>query len=67
MYNLGFKTTQNVTPKPGEPDPDPTPNPGPDPDGPTPGTDQPEDLSKGQNLVLKVNDNWETIHQLELD
>lgn len=60
MYNLGVKTNQDTKPEPGNPDPDPTPN-------PNPGTDDPEDLSKGQNLVLKVNDNWETIHQLGIE
>lgn len=63
MYNLGVKTSN------GTPDPDPsnpTPKPDPDPDKPKPGTDQPEDLSKSQNLILKVNDNWEAIHKLEL-
>lgn len=60
MYNLGVKTNQDTKPEPGNPDPDPTPN-------PNPGTDKPEDLSKGQNLVLKVNDNWETIHQLVIE
>lgn len=63
MYNLGVKTSN------GTPDPDPTnPTPKPDPDKPTPdpGKDQPEDLTKSQNLILKVNDNWEAIHQMEL-
>lgn len=63
MYNLGVKTSN------GTPDPDPsnpTPKPDPDPDKPKPGTDQPEDLSKSQNLILKVNDNWEAIHQMVL-
>ena len=32
-----------------------------------PGTDIPEDLSKGQNLILKVNDNWELIHKMEVE
>lgn len=32
-----------------------------------PGTDIPEDLSKGQNLILKVNDNWELIHKMEIE
>lgn len=31
------------------------------------GTDEPEDLSKGQNLILQVNDNWELIHQMEVE
>lgn len=59
MYNLGVKTSHTeVDPT----DPDPT-----DPTDPTPGENEPEDLSKGQNLILKVNDNWEAIHNLELD
>lgn len=65
MYNLGVKTSNGTTdPDPSNPDPDPDP----DPDKPTPdpGTDQPEDLSKSQNLILKVNDNWEAIHKMEL-
>lgn len=63
MYNLGVKTSN------GTPDPDPTnPTPKPDPDKPTPdpGKDEPEDLTKSQNLILKVNDNWEAIHKLVL-
>lgn len=32
-----------------------------------PDTDEPEDLSKGQSLILKVNDNWELIHQMEVE
>ena len=67
MYNLGVKVNQNTKPEPGNPDPDPDPTPGPDPETPDPGKDDPEDLSKGQNLVLKVNDNWETIHQLGIE
>ena len=60
MYNLGVKTSNGTTT-----DPDPS-NPTPDPDKPDPGKDQPEDLTKSQNLILKVNDNWEAIHQMEL-
>lgn len=67
MYNIGVKVDQNIKPEPGKPDPNPDPTPDPDPDKPNPGTDEPEDLSKGQNLVLKVNDNWETIHQLGIE
>lgn len=52
MYTLGEKDENN----PGKEDPD-VPGPG----------DQPEDLSKGQNLILKVNDQWEAIHKLILD
>lgn len=64
MYNLGVKTSTGTTTTP-----DPT-NPTPDPEDPKPtpdpGKDEPEDLSKSQNLILKVNDNWEAIHQMEL-
>lgn len=63
MYNLGVKTSTGTTPDPSNPDPKPT---DPDPDKPKPGTDQPEDLTKSQHLILKVNDNWEAIHQMEL-
>lgn len=67
MYNLGVKTSTGTTtpPDPSNPDPDPDPN-KPDPDKPKPGTDEPEDLTKSQNLILKVNDNWEAIHKLVL-
>lgn len=63
MYNLGVKTSTGTTPDPSNPDPKPT---DPDSDKPKPGTDQPEDLTKSQNLILKVNDNWEAIHQMVL-
>lgn len=63
MYNLGVKTSNGTT----DPDPsNPTPDPDPDKPTPDPGTDEPEDLSKSQNLILKVNDNWEFIHKMEL-
>lgn len=65
MYNLGVKTSTGTTTPPDPSNPDPDPN-KPDPDKPKPGTDQPEDLTKSQNLILKVNDNWEAIHQMEL-
>lgn len=55
MYNLGVKTSTGTTTTP-----DPS-NPTPDP-----GKDEPEDLTKSQNLILKVNDNWEAIHKMEL-
>lgn len=65
MYNLGVKTSTGTTttPDPSNPTPDPDPDPKPTPD---PGKDEPEDLSKSQNLILKVNDNWEAIHKMEL-
>lgn len=65
MYNLGVKTSTGTTttPDPSNPTPDPNPDPKPNPE---PGIDEPEDLSKSQNLILKVNDNWEAIHKMEL-
>lgn len=65
MYNLGVKTSTGTTttPDPSNPTPDPKPDPKPTPD---PGKDEPEDLTKSQNLILKVNDNWEVIHKLVL-
>lgn len=65
MYNLGVKTSTGTTttPDPSNPTPDPKPDPKPTPD---PGKDEPEDLTKSQNLILKVNDNWEAIHQMVL-
>lgn len=65
MYNLGVKTSNGTTTPPDPSNPDPDPN-KPDPDKPDPGKDQPEDLTKSQNLILKVNDNWEVIHKLVL-
>lgn len=62
MYNLGVKPSNGGTTDPDPSNPDPEPKP--DPDKPDP--DKPEDLSKSQNLILKVNDNWEAIHQMEL-
>lgn len=62
MYNLGVKPSNGANPDPSNPDPEPKPDP--DPDKPDP--DKPEDLSKSQNLILKVNDNWEAIHQMVL-
>ena len=64
MYYLGVKTSNG---SPSDPDPSkPTPDPDPDKPTPDPGKDEPEDLTKSQNLILKVNDNWETIHKLVL-
>lgn len=38
-----------------------------DPDKPVPGTDEPTDLSKIQNVVIRVNDNWEAMHHMSID
>ena len=67
LYSLGLKTKDiegGGDPDPENPDPDPKPNP--DPDGGDP-EDQPEDLSKGQDLLINVNDNWEIIHNMVID
>lgn len=69
LYSLGMKTTDiedGVDPDPSNPDPDPKPNPDPDGGGKNP-EDQPEDLSKGQDLLINVNDNWEIIHNMVID
>lgn len=65
MYSVGMKAENTV---PGEPTPDPE-KPKPDPVIPTePGKDEkPADLSKGQDLIIYVNDNWEVIHDMEID
>lgn len=63
LYGIGTRMYDNpsnpgVDPNPGDPDPDPTPeNP----------NDKPESLNNKQELVLKVNDNWEVIHGMELE
>lgn len=38
----------------------------PDPETPVPG-DTPTDLSKIQNVVIRVNDNWEALHHMSID
>lgn len=63
LYGIGTRMNDNpsdpgVDPDPEDPDPDPNPE---DPD------DKPESLNNKQELVLKVNDNWEVIHGMELD
>lgn len=68
LYSLGLKTTNiegGEDPDPSNPDKPVDPKPEPDPD-PNP-EDKPEDLSKGQDLLLNVNDNWEIIHNMVID
>lgn len=71
LYSLGLKTTNIEDGKdPSDPETpvDPKPNPDPDPDGGGKNPeDQPEDLSKGQDLLINVNDNWEIIHNMVID
>ncbi len=63
LYGIGTRMNDQA---------DPT-NPGKDPDPevpgetPNPDKDQPESLNNKQELVLKVNDNWEVIHGMELE
>lgn len=55
LYGIGKKTAEgNGTDKE---DPDE------EPDGP----DNPQDLTTKQDILLQVNDNWEMIHQMEVD
>lgn len=61
LYGIG--TRMNDEANPTDPGVDPDPDPNPDPDDP----DKPESLNNKQELVLKVNDNWEVIHGMELD
>lgn len=62
VYSLGLKA-QDTDDGPVDPtDPD-TPDPKPEPDD----DDEPSDLSVGQNLLINVNDQWEIIHQMEID
>lgn len=59
LYGIGTRMNDQANPnKPGT-DPEPT-----DPENPD---DKPESLNNKQELVLKVNDNWEVIHGMELD
>lgn len=63
LYSVGSKGLNLDPDDSGDPtNPDPKPDPDPDTDG-----DKPEDLSKGQDLLINVNDNWEIIHQMEID
>lgn len=53
--------------KPTDPDPDPTDPTDPDNPNPDPDVDDPESLDNKQYLTVKVNDNWEIIHGMELE
>lgn len=54
LYSVGTKSTEN-------------PSEGTDPEDPTPDTEDPADLATKQDLMLQVNDNWELIHNMEID
>ena len=58
LYGIGTRINDEADPEQPGVDPDPDPE---DPD------DKPESLNNKQELVLKVNDNWEVIHGMELD
>lgn len=58
LYGIGTRMNDQADPEQPGVDPDPDPD---DPD------DKPESLNNKQELVLKVNDNWEVIHGMELD
>lgn len=58
LYGIGTRMNDEADPEQPGVDPDPEPE---DPD------DKPESLNNKQELVLKVNDNWEVIHGMELD
>lgn len=51
LYGIGTRTLDNPT-EGGKPEP---------------GVDDPESLNNKQELVLRVNDNWEVIHGMELE
>lgn len=58
LYGIGTRMNDEADPEQPGVDPDPDSE---DPD------DKPESLNNKQELVLKVNDNWEVIHGMELD
>lgn len=70
MYSVGMKaknlipTDENPNPKPDPSKPDPVI---PTPDKPENPDEKPTDLSKGQDLIIYVNSNWEVIHDMEID
>lgn len=55
LYGIGKKTAEGDGTDKEDPDTDP--------DGP----DVPQDLTTKQDILLQVNDNWEMIHQMEVD
>lgn len=60
LYGVGKRTIDN----PGESGGGGT---DPDPENPNPNIDDPESLNNKQELTLRVNDNWEVIHDMVLD
>ena len=64
MYSVGMKA-ENTTPE--KPNPGPTDSDPQKPDPVNPDKEEPQDLSKGQDLIIQVNSNWEVIHRMEVD
>lgn len=54
LYGIGTRTLDNPPTTPEKPDPDPD-------------VDKPESLNNKQELTLRVNDNWEVIHSMDLE
>lgn len=61
LYGIGTRMNDEADPE--QPGVDPDPDPNPDPEDP----DKPESLNNKQELTLRVNDNWEIIHGMELE
>lgn len=69
-YSIGTKKFNDAEETdPDNPDPNPTdPTDPTDPDPTDPDTDdQPSELDKGQDLIIRVNSNWEANHDMTLD
>lgn len=66
VYSLGLKAQDTDKGGPVDPTDPNTPEPDPKPE-PDDDKDEPSDLSVGQNLLINVNDQWEIIHQMEID
>lgn len=66
VYSLGLKAQDTDNGGPVDPTDPTTPEPDPKPE-PDDEKDEPSDLSVGQNLLINVNDQWEIIHQMEID
>lgn len=64
LYGVGKRTIDNPGEEGGGGEPDPE---NPDPESPDPDIDDPESLNNKQELTLRVNDNWEVIHGMELE
>ena len=67
MYSLGTKGLDYSPDDPDDPTPDPDPDPKPEPDPDPDDPDEPQDLKSQTNLFIHVNDQWEIIHNMEID